>query len=146
MGYKFDEKTGEFVLDNDYSTNSSLTCLRYTNKHLWIRVTGTEAYVGLTNHAQSKILGDIVFVDINREGDIVKQNEVFGSVESVKTTYDLKMPVMGEILEVNDVIIDRPELVNSDPYGKGWLIKIRISQLAQLNSLLDEKGYQALIG
>ena len=146
MGYKFDEKTGEFVLDNECSTNSSLSCLRYTNKHLWIRVTGAEAYVGITNYAQSKILGEIVFIDINREGDIVKQNEVFGSVESVKTAYDLNMPVMGEILEVNDVIIDRPELVNSDPYGKGWLIKIRISQLAQLNSLLDEKGYQALIG
>ena len=119
--------------------------LRYTKEHEWIRVEGEEAYVGITDYAQSE-LGEIVFVDINTEGEVVAQNEVFGSVEAVKTVSDLNMPVEGEVLEVNETINDQPELVNTDPYGEGWMIKIRIVNPAELDTLLDAAGYQALIG
>lgn len=120
--------------------------LRYTKEHEWIRVEGEEAYVGITDYAQSE-LGEIVFVDINTEGETVAQNEVFGSVEAVKTVSELNMPVEGEVLEVNEMIInDQPELVNNDPYGEGWMIKIRIANPAELDTLLDAEGYQALIG
>ena len=119
--------------------------LRYTNEHEWIRVEGEVAYVGITDYAQSE-LGEIVFVDINTEGEVVAQNEVFGSVEAVKTVSDLNMPVEGEVLEVNETINDQPELVNNDPYGEGWMIKIRIVNPAELDTLLDAAGYQALIG
>ena len=119
--------------------------LRYTKEHEWIRVEGEEAYVGITDYAQSE-LGEIVFVDINTEGEVVAQNEVFGSVEAVKTVSDLNMPVEGEVLEINETINDQPELVNNDPYGEGWMIKIRIANPAELDTLLDAAGYQALIG
>ena len=119
--------------------------LRYTKEHEWIRVEGEEAYVGITDYAQSE-LGEIVFVDINTEGEVVAQDEVFGSVEAVKTVSDLNMPVEGEVLEVNETINDQPELVNNDPYGEGWMIKIRIANPAELDTLLDAAGYQALIG
>ena len=119
--------------------------LRYTKEHEWIRVEGEVAYVGITDYAQSE-LGEIVFVDINTEGEVVAQNEVFGSVEAVKTVSDLNMPVEGEVLEVNETINDQPELVNNDPYGEGWMIKIRIVNPAELDTLLDAAGYQALIG
>ena len=119
--------------------------LRYTKEHEWIRVEGEEAYVGITDYAQSE-LGEIVFVDINTGGEVVAQNEVFGSVEAVKTVSDLNMPVEGEVLEVNETINDQPELVNNDPYGEGWMIKIRIVNPAELDTLLDAAGYQALIG
>ena len=119
--------------------------LRYTKEHEWIRVEGEEAYVGITDYAQSE-LGEIVFVDINTGGEVVAQNEVFGSVEAVKTDSDLNMPVEGEVLEVNETINDQPELVNNDPYGEGWMIKIRIVNPAELDTLLDAAGYQALIG
>ncbi len=119
--------------------------LRYTNEHEWIRVEGEEAYVGITDYAQSE-LGEIVFVDINTEGEIVAQGDVFGSVEAVKTVSDLNMPVKGEVLEVNETINDQPELVNNDPYGDGWMIKIRIVNPAELDGLLDATGYQAIIG
>ena len=103
------------------------------------------AYVGITDYAQSE-LGEIVFIDINTEGDIVAQGDVFGSVEAVKTVSDLNMPVEGEVLEINETINDQPELVNNDPYGEGWMIKIRVINPAELDSLLDAEGYQALIG
>ena len=119
--------------------------LRYTKEHEWIRVEGEEAYVGITDYAQSE-LGEIVFVDINTEGEVVAQNEEFGTVEAVKTVSDLNMPVEGEVLEVNETINDQPELVNNDPYGEGWMIKIRIVNPAELDTLLDAAGYQALIG
>lgn len=119
--------------------------LRYTKDHEWIRVEGEEAYVGITDYAQSE-LGEIVFVDINTQGETVGQDEVFGSIEAVKTVSDLNMPVAGEVLEVNEAINDQPELVNNDPYGEGWMIKIRISNPAELDTLLDAAGYQALIG
>lgn len=119
--------------------------LRYTNEHEWIRVEGEVAYVGITDYAQSE-LGEIVFLDINTEGESLAQGEVFGSVEAVKTVSDLNMPVAGEVLEVNETINDQPELVNSDPYGEGWMIKIRMADPAELDTLLDANAYQALIG
>ena len=119
--------------------------LRYTKEHEWIRVEGDVAYVGITDYAQSE-LGEIVFVDINTEGETVGQNEVFGSVEAVKTVSDLNMPVTGEVLEVNETINDQPELVNNDPYGEGWMIKIQVANPAELDTLLDAEAYKALIG
>ena len=119
--------------------------LRYTKEHEWIRVEGNEAYVGITDYAQSE-LGEIVFVDINTEGETLAQEEVFGSVEAVKTVSDLNMPVAGEVLEINEVINDQPELVNNDPYGDGWMIKISVANPAELETLLDSDAYQALIG
>jgi glycine cleavage system H protein len=119
--------------------------LLYTKEHEWIRVEGEEAYVGITDYAQSE-LGEIVFVDINTEGETLGQNEVFGSVEAVKTVSDLNMPVEGEVLAVNEGINDQPELVNTDPYGEGWMIKIRVAHPEQLETLLDAEGYQAMIG
>ena len=119
--------------------------LRYTKEHEWIRVDGNEAYVGITDYAQSE-LGEIVFVDINTEGETLAQEEVFGSVEAVKTVSDLNMPVSGEVLEINETINDQPELVNNDPYGEGWMIKISVANPEELNNLLDAEGYKALIG
>ena len=108
--------------------------LRYTKEHEWIRVEGNEAYVGITDYAQSE-LGEIVFVDINTEGETLEQNEVFGSVEAVKTVSDLNMPVAGEVLAINEAINDQPELVNNDPYGEGWMIKISVANLDELDTL-----------
>ena len=119
--------------------------LRYTKEHEWIRVEGEIAYVGITDYAQSE-LGEIVFIDINTEGETLAQDEVFGSVEAVKTVSDLNMPVAGEVLEINEAINDQPELVNNDPYGEGWMIKISVADPAELDTLLDAAGYQAHIG
>ena len=119
--------------------------LRYTNEHEWIRVEGEVAYVGITDYAQSE-LGEIVFLDINTQGETLAQAEVFGSVEAVKTVSDLNMPVSGEVLEVNETINDQPELVNNDPYGDGWMIKIQLSDPTELDTLLDAAAYQVLIG
>jgi glycine cleavage system H protein len=119
--------------------------LRYTKEHEWIRVEGDVAYVGITDYAQSE-LGEIVFLDINTEGETLAQNEVFGSVEAVKTVSDLNMPVSGEVLEINETINDQPELVNNDPYGEGWMIKISVANHEELNNLLDAEGYQAFVG
>lgn len=119
--------------------------LRYTKEHEWIRVEGEIAYVGITDYAQSE-LGEIVFVDINTEGETLAQNEVFGSVEAVKTVSDLNMPVEGEVLEINENINDQPELVNNDPYGEGWMIKIRVVSPAELDTLMDAEAYKEFIG
>ena len=119
--------------------------LRYTKEHEWIRVEGDVAYVGITDYAQSE-LGEIVFVDINTEGETLAQNEVFGSVEAVKTVSDLNMPVEGEVLEINESINDQPELVNNDPYGEGWMIKIRVVSPAELDTLMDAEAYKEFIG
>ena len=119
--------------------------LRYTKEHEWIRVEGEVAYVGITDYAQSE-LGEIVFVDINTEGETLAQNEVFGSVEAVKTVSDLNMPVEGEVLEINESINVQPELVNNDPYGEGWMIKIRVVSPAELDTLMDAEAYKEFIG
>ena len=118
--------------------------LKYTKDHEWIRLEGDEAYVGITDYAQSE-LGEIVFVDINTIGETVAKDDVFGSVEAVKTVSDLNMPVTGEVLEVNEELNDQPELVNNDPYGKGWMIKIAAKDMAEMDTLLDAAGYQAIL-
>ena len=119
--------------------------LRYTSEHEWIRVEGNEAFVGITDYAQSE-LGEIVFVDVNTVGETVAQGDVFGSVEAVKTVSDLNMPVSGEVLEFNEALNDQPELVNNDPYGEGWMVKITVNDPAELDNLLDAASYQKLIG
>ena len=116
--------------------------IRYTSEHEWIRVEGDEAFVGITDYAQSE-LGEIVFIDVPTVGETVGQGEVFGSVEAVKTVSDLNMPVTGEVLELNEELDAAPELVNSDPYGKGWIIRIAIKDAAELDSLMDAKAYEA---
>lgn len=118
--------------------------LRYTSEHEWIRVEGNEAYVGITDYAQSE-LGEIVFVDVDTIGEQIAQGEVFGSVEAVKTVSDLNMPISGEVLEFNEALNDQPELVNNDPYGEGWMIKISVNDPAELDSLMDAAAYQASI-
>ena len=118
--------------------------LKYTKEHEWIRLEGDVAYVGITDYAQEQ-LGDIVFVDIPTEGETLAANEVFGTIEVVKTISDLFLPVSGEILEQNEALADQPELVNQDPYGEGWLIKIKPAADADFDSLLDAEAYKALI-
>jgi glycine cleavage system H protein len=116
--------------------------VRYTSEHEWIRVEGEEAYVGITDYAQSE-LGEIVFVDVPTLGEVVAQGEVFGSVEAVKTVSDLNMPASGEVLEVNEELDGHPELVNEDPYGKGWMVRIRLTDPSELDSLMDAAAYEA---
>ena len=118
--------------------------LKYTKDHEWIRVEGEVAYVGITDFAQSE-LGEIVFVENEKEGETIGANEVFGSIEAVKTVSDLCMPVTGEILEVNAALEDAPELVNNDPYGEGWMIKIAVKDAAELDGLMDAEAYDAFI-
>ena len=119
--------------------------LKYTKDHEWIRVEGDTAFVGITDYAQQE-LGEIVFVDIATEGETLAKDEAFGSVEAVKTVSDLLMPVAGEVLEVNSELEDHPELVNSDPYGKGWLIKVKPADVADVAGLLSADDYKKLIG
>ena len=119
--------------------------LKYTKDHEWVRVEGESVVVGITDFAQ-KELGDIVYVDVDTEGDTIEQEEVFGSVEAVKTVSDLMMPVSGEIVTFNEVLEDEPELVNSEPYGRGWMIKVLVSDFTELNSLLSADQYKELIG
>ena len=116
--------------------------IRYTSEHEWIRVEGDEAYVGITDYAQSE-LGEIVFVDVPTEGETVAQGEVFGSIEAVKTVSDLNMPVTGEVLEINGALDAQPELVNYDPYGEGWIIRISVKDPAELDKLMDAAAYEA---
>ena len=118
--------------------------IRYTSEHEWIRVEGDEAYVGITDYAQSE-LGEIVFVDVPTLGETVGQGEVFGSIEAVKTVSDLNVPVSGEVLEVNGALDAQPELVNNDPYGEGWIIRISVKDAAELDNLMDAKAYQAIL-
>ena len=118
--------------------------LKYTKEHEWIRVEGEEAYVGITDYAQSQ-LGDIVFVEVETEGDNLEAGDTFGSIEAVKTVSDLYMPIAGEVLEFNSELEDQPELVNKDPYGKGWIIKVKVEDEAQLDGLLSADAYKASI-
>ena len=123
----------------NYPTN-----LKYTKEHEWIRQEGDIAYVGITDYAQQQ-LGDIVFVDIQTEGETLEAGEAFGTIEVVKTISDLFIPVAGEVLEQNAALADQPELVNQDPYGEGWLIKMRPADDADFSTLLDAEAYKALI-
>ena len=114
--------------------------LKYSNDHEWVRVEGNIAIVGITDFAQSQ-LGDIVFVDIQTEGETLSAGEVFGAIEAVKTVSDVLMPVSGTIIEVNANIENDTELINSDPYGKGWILKIEMSNIDELNDLLNAEQY-----
>ena len=118
--------------------------VKYTKEHEWIRLEGDVAYVGITDYAQEQ-LGDIVFVDIQTVGETLAADEVFGTIEVVKTISDLFLPVAGEVLEQNEALEEQPELVNKDPYGEGWLIKIKPAADADFDSLLDAEAYKALI-
>ena len=118
--------------------------LKYSKDHEWVRVEGDMAYIGITDFAQSE-LGEIVIVDITTEGETLAREAVFGSIEAVKTVSDLFMPVGGEVLEVNPKLEDNPELVNSDPYGEGWMIKVKMTNPSEVGSLLDAEAYKALI-
>ncbi len=119
--------------------------VRYTKDHEWIRLDGDIATVGITDFAQGE-LGDIVFVDIPTEGETLAAEEVFGSVEAVKTVSDLYLPVAGEIVEVNADIDGQPDLVNTDPYGAGWMVRIKVASVADVEALLDVDAYRALVG
>lgn len=119
--------------------------LKYTKDHEWVRVLGNEAIIGITDFAQRE-LGDIVYIDINSVGTEVSKEEVFGTVEAVKTVSDLFMPLTATVLEVNNDLNDNPELVNSDPYEKGWMVKVSISDLAEVEGLLSADDYKALVG
>lgn len=119
--------------------------LKYTKDHEWLRIEGNEAYIGITDFAQRE-LGDIVYIDINTVGDKVSKDEVFGTVEAVKTVSDLFMPVTATVTETNAALNDNPELVNFDPYGQGWMVKVAVSDLSEVEGLLTADAYKALVG
>jgi glycine cleavage system H protein len=119
--------------------------LKYTKDHEWVKVEGDVAVIGITDFAQHE-LGDIVYVEIETVGETLDKEEVFGSVEAVKTVSDLFMPISGEVLELNENLDGNPELVNTDPYNEGWMVKVKISDASELEGLLDSEAYKALIG
>lgn len=119
--------------------------LKYTKDHEWVKVEGDTVTIGITDFAQGE-LGDIVFVEIETEGETLDNEEVFGTVEAVKTVSDLFMPVTGEVLEFNSALEDNPALVNEDPYGEGWMIKVKVSEAGELDALLSAAQYHELIG
>ena len=118
--------------------------VKYTEEHEWIRVEGDIAYVGSSDYAQEQ-LGDIVFVDVTTEGETLEKGEVFGTIEVVKTVSDLFLPIGGEVLEINPELEEHPELVNKDPYGDGWLIKIKPTDTTEMDELLDAEAYKQII-
>lgn len=119
--------------------------LKYSKDHEWIRAEAGEAFIGITDFAQSQ-LGDIVFVDVTSEGETLGEGEVFGSIEAVKTVSDAFMPAGGEVLEFNEALNDAPETVNKDPYGEGWIIKVKLTDPSELDALLSAEDYAKLIG
>jgi len=119
--------------------------LKYTSDHEWIKLDGDIATIGITDFAQSE-LGDIVYVEIETEGENLEKGEVFGTVEAVKTVSDLFMPLKGEVIEFNEGIEGAPESVNDDPYGKGWMIKVKLADVAEVENLLSAEAYEAEIG
>ena len=135
--FKFDEQK-----INEMNTPSEL---KYTKDHEWIKIEGNVATVGITDFAQSE-LGDIVYIDVDTLDEELSANEVFGSVEAVKTVSDLFLPVSGKVIEVNEALEDEPELVNSDPYGKGWIIKLEVAEGTDLSQLLSAEQYLEVIG
>lgn len=119
--------------------------LKYTEDHEWIRVTDGEVLVGVTDFAQTE-LGDVVFVEINQNEDEIAKGDIFGTIEAVKTVSDLFMPISGKIIEINNKLESEPELVNQDPYGEGWMIKVQVTRLEELDELIASDGYKDLIG
>ena len=118
--------------------------LKYTKDHEWVRIEGDEAVIGITDFAQSE-LGDIVFIEVETEGESIESEDIFGSVEAVKTVSDLFMPLSGEVLSFNSELEDAPEVVNSDPYGAGWMIRVKISDTSEVDTLLSAEQYKDLI-
>jgi len=123
----------------DFPTN-----LKYTKDHEWVRIEGEEAYIGITDFAQ-KELGDIVFIEVETVDENLEREEIFGTIEAVKTVSDLFMPISGEVLEFNEELESAPETINSDPYGKGWIIKIKVTNLSEVDDLLDTASYTDLV-
>lgn len=121
------------------------TQLKYTTDHEWVRIEGDMAFIGITDYAQGE-LGEIVYVDVPTEGETVAAGEVFGSIEAVKTVADLLMPVEGEVVELNAALEDQPELVNNDPYGEGWIIKVKMADPAKVETLMDAAAYSSFLG
>ncbi len=119
--------------------------LKYTKDHEWLKVEGGQAFIGITDHAQHE-LGDIVFIEVETVGETLGKHESFGTIEAVKTVSDMFMPVSGEILEFNDALTTNPEIINQDPYDKGWVIRISLTDTGEVDELLDQAQYQALIG
>ena len=119
--------------------------LKFTKDHEWIKVDGDQATIGVTDYAQGE-LGDIVYVEIETEGETLEREDVFGTVEAVKTVSDLFMPVSGEVVSVNEALADSPDIVNNDPYGDGWMVKVKLSNAAELDDLLSPEDYKAEIG
>jgi len=119
--------------------------LKYSDDHEWVRVEGDVATIGITDFAQSE-LGDVVFVEIETEGDDLSKGDTFGTVEAVKTVSDLFMPISGQVIEVNSAIEDAPESVNEDPYGNGWMIKVKLSDTSELDGLMSQADYQGMVG
>ncbi len=121
------------------------TDLKYTAEHEWIRIEGDEAVIGVTDFAQGE-LGDVVFLEIETEGESLAKGEIFGSIEAVKTVSDLYMPLDGKVMEVNPALEDKPELINSNPFDEGWMIRLKLSDASQLENLLSAEAYTELIG
>ena len=119
--------------------------LKYTEDHEWIQVTDGEVLVGVTDFAQTE-LGDVVFVEIDQNEDEIAKGDIFGTIEAVKTVSDLYMPISGKIIEINDKLESEPELVNQDPYGEGWMIKVQVTRPEELDELIASEGYKELIG
>ena len=119
--------------------------VKYSEDHEWLRVEGEEAYIGISDYAQHE-LGDIVFVDVDTVGETIERNETFGTIEAVKTVSDLMMPVSGKILEFNEALQDNAAAINSDPYGEGWIVKIKMTNPAAADELKDAAAYSAFIG
>lgn len=119
--------------------------LKYTNDHEWLKLDGENAIIGITEFAQGE-LGDIVYVEVETEGESLESEEVFGTIEAVKTVSDMMMPVSGEVTEFNEDLESTPELINKDPYGKGWIIKVKLSDAGDIDNLLDAEAYKELIG
>lgn len=116
--------------------------LKYTKEHEWVRLEGDVATIGISDHAQSE-LGDIVYVEVETVGETIEADDVFGTVEAVKTTSELYMPITGEVLEFNEKLSDEPELVNTDPYGDGWIVKVKVANVADVDALLDSIAYES---
>ncbi len=119
--------------------------LKYTTDHEWVRLEGDTAFIGITDYAQGE-LGEIVYVDVPTEGETVAAGEVFGSIEAVKTVADLLMPIEGEVIELNATLEDQPELVNNDPYGEGWIVKVKVADIAAVGTLMDAAAYTSFLG
>ena len=148
MGWNVDDnfkhlKNPLFLVKNKNTMNIPDN-LKYTKDHEWVQIDGDTVTIGITDFAQGE-LGDIVYVEIETEGEEVAQGEVFGTVEAVKTVSDLFMPVGGEVSEINEALADEPELVNKDPYGEGWMIKIKVADGEELSDLMDADAYKAMI-